>query len=514
MGIDDIHIRHCRIHISIFMLIASRCTCFTVVHPNRYQFNLRDNRFVWRLMSIERSAHSENVKINAESSNSKVTQGLNHEPARDSNHNELFLSSCNNSVVADHHAATDGLFPEWSFQPRDFFRFEILYESKISQARVGRIHTPHGIIDTPSFVAVATNAALKGVDFRQADLANQQLIFANTYHLMLHPGADIIEAAGGIHKWTNRQNRPFITDSGGFQVFSLAYGSVHDDLNSNGELKRSAKGQQSGNLKRNVLGDDAVKVSEDGVIFRSYRDGTKFLLTPETTVQAQKKIGADIIIPLDELPGYYTDRSTLEKSVERTHRWETRSLHEHLKNVNKQAMYAVIHGGIDKEFRMKSVNYLTSLPFDGYAIGGSLGNGKLELKDLLSWLMPMFDVGTRKEKPRHLLGIADEESVRNAVSRGVDTLDSCYPTRLGRHGTVLSREGNIRLRSGTHKKSFGVKIQEDCSCQTCQHYDRAYLWHLFKANEPIAITLATLHNIHYMNELMLKIRSDIMEGNL
>jgi queuine tRNA-ribosyltransferase len=243
-------------------------------------------------------------------------------------------------------------FPDWAYEPRDFFRFEILHESTKSQARVGRIHTPHGIIDTPGFVAVATNAALKGVDFPDADQAGQQLIFSNTYHLLLHPGADIIGEAGGIHKWTNRTDRPFITDSGGFQVFSLAYGSVHEELSSKGELKRADGG-------KNKPGKDAVKVTEDGAIFRSYRDGSKFLLTPETTVQAQKKIGADIIIPLDELPGYYVDRARLEESVERTHRWEARSLQEHLKDVKDQAMYCV---SINKEYRgfaVKSTTLLT-----------------------------------------------------------------------------------------------------------------------------------------------------------
>lgn len=232
-------------------------------------------------------------------------------------------------------------FPDWAYEPRDFFRFEILHESTKSQARVGRIHTPHGIIDTPSFVAVATNGALKGVDFRDADEAGQQLVFSNTYHLLLHPGADIIAEAGGIHAWTNRRDRPFITDSGGFQVFSLAYGSVHEELTSKGELKRAGGAKNKSGKRSDVIGKDAVKITEDGAVFRSYRDGSKFLLTPETTVQAQKKIGADIIIPLDELPGYYVDREVLVESVDRTHRWEARSLQEHLKDVKEQAMYCV-----------------------------------------------------------------------------------------------------------------------------------------------------------------------------
>jgi len=215
---------------------------------------------------------------------------------------------------------------------------------------------------------------------------------------------------------------------------------------------------------------------------------------------------------------YYVDRDKLAESVDRTHRWEARSLQEHLKDVRKQAMYCVVHGGVDHELRKTSVDYLTSLPFDGYAIGGSLGSGRDELKELLGWLMPMFDGdgGDRLErmeaKPRHLLGIADEESIRSAVALGIDTMDSCYPTRLGRHGTLLTRNGHVRIKSGRHSRSFGVKIDDQCACNTCRHYDRAYLWHLFKANEPIAVPLAALHNIHYINDLMAEIRRQIMDN--
>jgi queuine tRNA-ribosyltransferase len=171
-----------------------------------------------------------------------------------------------------------------------------------------------------------------------------------------------------------------------------------------------------------------------------------------------------------------------------------------------------VHGGIDKELRRESVDYLTSLPFDGYGIGGSLGNGREELKDLLSWLMPMFHAKEERirSKPRHLLGIADEESVRNAVTTGIDTLDSCYPTRVGRHGTALTRAGPVRLSQGKWKTSFGVPIDAECKCKTCQRYDRAFLWHLFKANEPLADTLVSQHNLRYMNDMMAQIRQDIM----
>eukprot|EP00980_Cylindrotheca_fusiformis_P031381 scaffold26281_cov113-Cylindrotheca_fusiformis.AAC.1 len=348
----------------------------------------------------------------------------------------LFSSSTGNEQQQQHNTTSiprlpdASEFPKWAYEEKDFFHFEILYESKHSQARVGRIHTPHGIIDTPSYVAVATNGALKSsVDFRTADLAGQQLIFSNTYHLLLHPGGSkLIREAGGIHAFTNRRNRPFITDSGGFQVFSLAYGSVQEELASKGkgesgggggELKRRSTNSRASkkNTNHHGTGKDTVQVSEEGVTFKSYRDGSPFLLTPESTIQAQKDIGADIIIPLDELPPYHIDRTKLINSVNRSHRWEARSLQEHLKNVQQQAIYCVIHGGIDHELRTKSIDYLTSLPFDGYAIGGSLGNGKQELKELLDWMMPLFDNLTpkrKRSKPRHLLGIADEESIRHA----------------------------------------------------------------------------------------------------
>ncbi len=178
-------------------------------------------------------------------------------------------------------------------------------------------------------------------------------------------------------------------------------------------------------------------------------------------------------------------------------------------------MYCVVHGGVDVELRTQSVEYLTSLPFDGYAIGGSLGKNSEELINLLEWMMPMFDEGHRKNRPRHLLGIADEESIVNAVPHGIDTFDSCYPTRLARHGTLLTRDGSIHIKSGEkYSKAYGEPIDSKCTCSTCQHYDRAYLWHLYKAKEPLFMQLASIHNIHYMNDMMAQQRKDILDGKI
>ena len=391
-------------------------------------------------------------------------------------------------------------FEPWA--PRSHFRFEVLHESKKpgSRARVGRIHTPHGVIDTPCFVPVGTNGALKAVSSEQANDADVQLMFCNTYHLLVHPGTEVVEHAGGLHKFM-RRDRPLITDSGGFQVFSLADADSDDDgpelKQKRVRRKKDAQETQHGKL---------CSVTEQGVVFKSYRDGSVIELTPESSVRAQKKFGADIIIPLDELPPYHVTRDRLEKSVQLSHRWMARSLREHLSNVNDQAMYAVVHGGVDRELRTRSVEYLSSLPFDGMAVGGSLGKDRQEMLDMLSWLMPLLP----RNKPNHLLGIADPESCASVVPLGVDTMDSCNPTRVARHGTLLTTQGDVRI-SATKYQNDHTPIDPQMESIP---YTRAYLHHLFKQNEPLALTLASLHNIYYMNHLMRELRGRILRDEI
>ena len=368
-------------------------------------------------------------------------------------------------------------------------QFDILHTSKKSRARVGRIHTPHGIIDTPNFVAVGTNGTLKALDNNMVDSIGLQLMFCNTYHLLLQPGPEIIRRAGGLHRFINRKG-PIITDSGGFQVFSLAYGSVADELKSRGAKKRDGH---------------VLKICEDGVHFRSYRDGSKLLLTPESSIQAQKALGADIIIPFDELPPYHIGPKELKESLERTHRWEKRSLEEHLKSPQGQAMYAVVHGGVDPLLRKESSDYLSSLPFDGFAIGGSLGKTKPEMVEMLTGLLPRLPT----EKPNHLLGIGDLESLQQCIPLGIDTFDSSYPTRAARHGLILTKEGGIKAERAENANHF-APIEHDCRCWTCQHFTLAYIHHLFKAREMTAYTLATVHNLYFMVELMRETRRAIL----
>jgi queuine tRNA-ribosyltransferase len=373
------------------------------------------------------------------------------------------------------------------------FSFEITHTSKKSRARAGKIHTPHGIIHTPGFVAVGTNGTIKALDSTMVDQIGLELLFCNTYHLLLQPGPEVIENAGGLHLFMHR-DKPIITDSGGFQVFSLAYGGVASELKSSGKKKTAGS---------------VLKITEDGVLFRSYRDGKKILLTPESSILVQKALGADIIIPLDELPPYHISQQALLESFNRTHRWEIRSLEEHLKNPMKQAMYNVVHGGIDDSLRKKSVKILRQHPFDGFAIGGSLGKNKGEMFHLLHHVRDEIP----KEFPVHLLGIGDLSSLEALIPLGIDTFDSSYPTKAARHGTLLTHQGPLNVTKAQYKSDFSP-VEESCSCHTCLHYTKAYLHHLFASHEYTAHTLASIHNLHFMVKYMEKKRLDILNNDI
>ncbi|MBS3904258.1 MAG: tRNA-guanosine(34) transglycosylase [Simkania sp.] len=373
------------------------------------------------------------------------------------------------------------------------FFFEVLHTSKKSRARVGRIHTPHGIIDTPGFVAVGTNGTLKALDNHVVNESGLQLMFCNTYHMLLQPGPHVVKAAGGLHKFIQRKG-PIITDSGGFQVFSLAYGSVADELKSRGTRKTNGT---------------VLKITEEGVFFRSYRDGKKILLTPESSIEAQKDLGADIIIPLDELPPYHIDPAALRRSFERTHRWEERSLQTHLKNPQGQAIYAVVHGGTDLALRKESCEFLAARPFDGYAIGGSFGKTREEMIAMLALTLPHLPL----DKPQHLLGIGDLSSIERCIPFGLDTFDSSYPTRAARHGIVLTKQGPLNLTKTCYAQDF-TPIDPACTCPTCRRFHIGYLHHLFKASEIPAQSLASAHNLHFMIEFMAGYRQKILDNEI
>lgn len=275
------------------------------------------------------------------------------------------------------------------------------------------------MIDTPGFVPVATTGVLKYVDMPTAEQLGTQLIFCNTFHLLVHPGADAVAEAGGLHRMA-AYSRPLITDSGGFQVFSMSTNESQDEL----------KGKSQKKQNKPLL----ISNKETGVKFRSYLDGHSIELTPESSVEAQKAIGADIIIPLDILLPYNVKERKMLEMFHRTHRWEARSLQVHLQQPKQQAMYSVLHGGVDRGLRKVSVDYLTRLPFQGHAIGGSLGKTRQEMEALITYLMPLIP----REKPVHLLGIGDIESITQTLPHGIDTYDSAYPTKAGRHGQLFS----------------------------------------------------------------------------
>jgi queuine tRNA-ribosyltransferase len=373
------------------------------------------------------------------------------------------------------------------------FSFEVIHKSKRSRARVGRIHTPNGVIDTPNFVAVGTNGTLKSLDSNTVDELGLQLMFCNTYHLLLQPGREVVREAGGLHKFMNRKN-PIITDSGGFQVFSLAYGAVHSELKSKGKKKHDGT---------------VVKITEEGVVFRSYRNGDKILLTPESSIQAQKDFGADIIVAFDELPPYHISPDKLKVSLERTHRWERRSLDVHVANKNGQALYAVVHGGLDRDLRKKSCEYLSSLPFEGYSIGGSLGKNREDMLSLVADVVPWLPA----DKPNHLLGIGDLQSIAGIVPLGIDTFDSSHPTKCARHGLLFTGRGTVRIAQSANARLL-EPIEKDCTCPTCKNYTLSYLHHLYKAREQAWAILATIHNVSFMVRLMVDYREKILRDEV
>lgn len=356
-------------------------------------------------------------------------------------------------------------------------------------------------IRTPCFVPVATHGALKGPTMGQSGgLAD--LVFCNTYHLEVHPGAGIVAAAGGVHAFVGREGA-MITDSGGFQAFSLRYGSVEDDL-------------KRGNVKAGRAGT-VGRVREDGVRFTSYLDGRKIDLTPESSVRMQKLIGADIILPLDELlPNKVSERDHLF-GFQRTHRWMLRSLAEHLRDERRQLMFGIVHGGTDREFRAISAEFLASLPFDGFAIGGSLGATRGEVGPTVAATVAALEAAGAGERPRHVLGIGDPATLTEVILQGADSADSSYPTKLARHGQVFTRAGDgptVQL-DRTAFLSDHTPIDPECDCSTCATHTRSYLHHLLKMNETsTSMNLLSIHNLTQLKNKMANVREQILQGKL
>lgn len=381
------------------------------------------------------------------------------------------------------------------------FAFSVHKQS--GSARVGTIRTPHGDIETPAFIFCATKAAIKAADIERINEAGTQIILSNTYHLMLQPGEDTVAKLGGLHKMMG-WNKPMLTDSGGYQIFSLGHGSVSDEI----------KGIRS---KQKTL----IKINEDGAIFRSYINGKIYFLTPEKSIQIQQKLGADLIVVLDECTPFHVSKEYTEKSMLMSHKWAERCLTELEKsNCSKQALYGISQGGIYQDLRRESCDFINSLPFFGQAIGGSLGQSKQQMYDVVSFTIEHL----KKDRPTHLLGIGGIVDIFHGVNLGIDTVDCVHPTRLARHGGALVKIKNRNSLSSQCKEHINLRnqqfeldenpIESDCSCFTCQRHSKAYIHHLLKARELLAYTLITIHNVFFMNKLMEAIRQAILEGRL
>lgn len=385
--------------------------------------------------------------------------------------------------------------------------FKIVKKSNNSKARIGKLTTTHGEIDTPNFIVVGTQATVKTLDPDDLKKLNVQIVLGNTYHLYLRPGADIIEKAGGLNKFMNWQG-PIITDSGGFQVFSLGFGLEHGVGKIANIFPAEEEYQEAKELfKTEGQKPKLVKINEDGVIFTSHLDGSKHAFTPKKSIQIQEKLGADIILAFDECTSPLSSYEYTKKSLERTHKWAEECLKIKLKK--HQSLFGIVQGGDYKDLRKKSAKFINSLPFQGFAIGGSLGKSKHDMLSVLDWTIPLLN----ENKPRHLLGIGKIEDIYESVKRGVDLFDCVIPTREARNGRLLTANGNINILNAEFKEDFKT-IDENCQCYTCKNFTRAYLNHLFKAREMLGYRLATIHNIHFMIELMKKIRNEIANGEI
>jgi queuine tRNA-ribosyltransferase len=384
--------------------------------------------------------------------------------------------------------------------------FDIEARDPHSRARAGRITTAHGVIETPVFMPVGTRGSIKSLTPDEVRNHGAQIILGNTYHLYLQPGHELIARMGGLHRFMGWDG-PILTDSGGFQVFSLVYGGIADEIKG----RRPTQQVQPG----------MVKVTDDAVIFKSYIDGSTHVFTPERSIEIQKGIGADIILCFDELPPFHAGYDYTARSLERTHAWERRCLMFHRATQEGglpfvppnpyQALFGIVHGGVFPDLRRASAEYLRELPFDGLCIGGSLGENKQQMREVVDMTVPHMP----DHLPRHLLGIGDVDDLIECVARGIDMFDCVSPTRLGRHGTALVRDAERRWKLNVANAALRddpTPLDAWCDCYTCRRYSRAYIHHLFRAQELLGIRLVSLHNVAFLLKLMRTIRQSIIEG--
>ncbi len=350
--------------------------------------------------------------------------------------------------------------------------YELIKTDKKTRARRGRVTTPHGVIQTPVFMPVGTAATVKAMRPEEVREMGAEIILSNTYHLYLRPGHETVKAAGGLHKFMN-WDRPILTDSGGFQVFSL------------GAMR---------------------KIREEGVEFRSHIDGSKHMLSPEKSMEIQNALGSDIMMAFDECAPYPADRQYVKDSLERTTRWLKRCKEYH-KNTEKQSLFGIMQGGMYKDLRKESAEQIVELDLPGYAVGGlSVG----EPKDIMYDIMDECVDYLPKDKARYLMGVGSPDCLFEGVERGIDMFDCVLPTRIARHGMAMTSQGRVNIKNAKYAKDFSP-LDPNCDCYTCRNYSKAYLRHLFKADEILSSILMTNHNLHFLIDTMRHIRKSIEE---
>lgn len=354
------------------------------------------------------------------------------------------------------------------------FEFELIKEDPRTKARLGRYHTPHGSFDTPIFMPVGTQATVKAITPRDLEEMKAEIILANTYHLYMRPGHELVKEAGGLHKFMN-WNRPILTDSGGFQVFSLA---------------------------------DLRNIKEEGVTFQSHLDGSRHFLSPEKAIEIENALGADIIMAFDECIPYPADYDYVKQSVDRTTRWLHRCIKAHKRE--DQALFGIIQGGMYADLRAKSAEDVVANDLPGYAIGGlSVGEPKPLMYEMLDCTVPLMP----KNKPRYLMGVGSPDCLVEGAIRGIDMFDCVLPTRIARNGTVFTSQGKLVVRNAAYERDFSP-LDPECDCYACQNFTRAYIRHLIKANEILASILTSIHNLRFLIHLMEQVRVAIQEERL
>ena len=377
------------------------------------------------------------------------------------------------------------------------FDFKVTHKDPKSGARIGEIITPHGVVETPNYIFCGTKASVKNLSPFQMKEAQTDIILANTYHLMIQPGAELVEKMGGLHKFMN-WDKPMLTDSGGFQVFSMGHGTCADEI----------KGRSTGTKKESLM-----KITEDGAVFRSYMDGRKLKLNPEISMKLQRQLGADLIMQMDECTAYQVTRDYTAKSMEMSMRWGDRSLTAFNEmHDGSQGLYGIIQGGVYNDLRKMSAEYVADRPFFGTAVGGCLGGSDEEMYGILEAIQPL----NHPDRPIHFLGIGRIKDVFESVKYGIDTFDCVMPTRIARHGMALvkgAKNERINLVNSRYKDDPDpLDASMDIPCS--RDYSKAYIHHLLKAKEMLGYQIVSQHNVAVINCLMREVREAIKAGTL